>query len=617
MASRYLLLCFLTGSIKKLDRKKERRKRMTAFDRENVPGRTARRRSGAARQWEWVLFAAAALALFYRLPFGVDITDEAFYAAEPYLIARGAVPLVDNWSQTPLTFLLTAPLVWLFVRLTGGTEGLAYALLAAAFLFRLAVPLLVRPVLRRKLGANWAAAGCILLLLSGGRTLDYNSISRGLLVLSGALLWDGLDREAPRAAAARYAAAGLVMALCALAHGAQIVNCLLFLLLLPLLDRRRPTYSLFYAGAGLAAAAAVVLWLELTGGGGVFSGLRWILTKHNYFRIPHPPLSEELRGFAVACLSFGLHALPPFAAVLACAVFSARRTRDRGLALWGAAAALAAGCGGYLLHYLRSLSRLSAFQYPFLLLFLTFPVWLLLLPAERRRRFLPALALFWAPELVSLLTASFSWISLLYRLSLLSFGAFLSLPAAAEALAGCPAPRFLRRTRRLLPPLLTVLLAAAVLAPQFLSVCQGDEPLPALSCRVERGVFRGLRTTPERAEALQAMEEDIRARTSPGESVLFADLFPAGYLMTEAAPCTPSTWDPCHFRNGFQDADIYLEWFEKTGRLPDKIFFVSIDEHPLSIDDPDNAFAAFVREHYGPAGETEGEYPLRMFTRRE
>lgn len=297
-------------------------------------------------------------------------------------------------------------------------------------------------------------------------------------------------------------------------------------------------------------------------------------------------------------------------------MFLARRTRDRGLVLWGVAAALAAGCGGYLLHYLRSLSRLSIFQYPFLLLFLTFPMWLLLLPAERRRRFLPTFALFWVPELVSLLMASFSWISLLYRLSLLSFGAFLSLPAAAEALAGCPAPRFLCRIRRLLPPLLTVLLAAAVLAPQFLSVYR-DEPLPALSCRVEKGVFRGLRTTPERAEALQAMEEDIRARTSPGESVLFADLFPAGYLMTEADPCTPSTWDPCHFRDGFQDADIYLDWFEKTGRLPDKIFFVAIDEHPLSVDEPKNAFAAFVREHYGPAGETEGEYPLRMFARRE
>lgn len=97
---------------------------MLTCDRESVPGSAAHWKSGTAQCWEWALFAAAVLALFFRLPFGVDITDEAFYAAEPYLIARGAVPLVDNWSQTPLTFLLTAPLVWLYVRLSGGTEGL-------------------------------------------------------------------------------------------------------------------------------------------------------------------------------------------------------------------------------------------------------------------------------------------------------------------------------------------------------------------------------------------------------------------------------------------------------------------------------------------------------------
>jgi hypothetical protein len=68
-------------------------------------------------------FIAVIIILMFRTPFGIDVTDISFWTAEPYLITQGAIPYVNNWSQTPLTSLVIAPLVWFFTTATGGTEG--------------------------------------------------------------------------------------------------------------------------------------------------------------------------------------------------------------------------------------------------------------------------------------------------------------------------------------------------------------------------------------------------------------------------------------------------------------------------------------------------------------
>lgn len=234
------------------------------------------------------------------------MTDTSFWTAEPYLITQGAVPFVDNWSQTPLPSLLIAPFVRLFTAVTGGTEGIALFMFYTAFLLRLAVPLSVWPLLRRRMDSFWAGVFCLLSFVfdyGNNRYLNYNFMSLALLLL--------------------------------------------------------------------------------------------------------------------------------------------------------------------------------------------------------------------------FLAASFA----LYSLGV-----------------------------------------------QYAYVCR-DGALPALTCRVERGVYRGLYTTPERAEALQNLEEQLDARVSPGEAVLFADLMPMVYLMTDGLPCTPTSWDPCHYRYGFQDDNLYQSYFQKTGRVPDKIFY--------------------------------------------
>lgn len=214
---------------------------------------------------------AAALLLLFRVPYGADVTDNSYSVAEPYLLVRGAVPFCDNWSQTTPTYLLTAPIIRLFITITGGTEGVMVYTFYVSFFFRLAVPILMWFLLRKRMEPLWVAVFCLLFFIcdcGSQQTLNYNHISLALLALGGALLFNALGQEKPRNAAIRYALAGFVMALCALAHSTQIVNCFLFFVFLLVLEHRRwgklPCW-LPYALTGLITAALTIVVLEVVG----------------------------------------------------------------------------------------------------------------------------------------------------------------------------------------------------------------------------------------------------------------------------------------------------------------------------------------------------------------
>ena len=71
-----------------------------------------------------IVFALVCVAMLVRMHFAIDFTDESWYVAEPFLVANGAIPYVNNWSQTPG---FTVPLAFfykMFCGINGGTEGI-------------------------------------------------------------------------------------------------------------------------------------------------------------------------------------------------------------------------------------------------------------------------------------------------------------------------------------------------------------------------------------------------------------------------------------------------------------------------------------------------------------
>jgi len=91
------------------------------------------------------VFALTAMAVYARLYFGTDFSDESFYVALPYAFSLGHRPLQDEISVHQFGGLMLLPAIKLYLAATKSPEGLllfarhlyfAYALLCAALVVR-------------------------------------------------------------------------------------------------------------------------------------------------------------------------------------------------------------------------------------------------------------------------------------------------------------------------------------------------------------------------------------------------------------------------------------------------------------------------------------------------
>lgn len=76
---------------------------------------------------KWVVLVTGAVLLFifiYRLFFGVELTDETFYAGIANRIYLGNVPLYDMWEQAQTSSLVIYPFLFLFRKITGSIDGI-------------------------------------------------------------------------------------------------------------------------------------------------------------------------------------------------------------------------------------------------------------------------------------------------------------------------------------------------------------------------------------------------------------------------------------------------------------------------------------------------------------
>lgn len=145
-----------------------------------------------------------------------------------------------------------------------------------------------------------------------------------------------------------------------------------------------------------------------------------------------------------------------------------------------------------------------------------------------------------------------------------------------------------------------------------------EAPLPELDTPVTQGVYKGLRTTKERAEGLMALEAELRANTDAEEYVLFLDNVPMAYLMTDAMHCSPDAWDGANYSKGANSDRWYLTYFKETGKTPDKIIYIHTgrDDH-VSILEEGYKFNDFVHDGYIQEYENDtARFPLYIYSRK-
>jgi hypothetical protein len=128
-----------------------------------------------------------------------------------------------------------------------------------------------------------------------------------------------------------------------------------------------------------------------------------------------------------------------------------------------------------------------------------------------------------------------------------------------------------------------------------------DDDIELLTVRIEQGIWKGIRTTQNRAEDSMEVEEYLKAITSDNENVLCLDWASFGYLMinSNSKICAPTTLDASCYTYGVNNPTTYFDYFIATKNVPDSIIYIDYGRDALlSVDNDVWLFSDFVKENY-------------------
>ena len=130
------------------------------------------------------------LFLLWKCLYGIANVDESFYLTVPYRLIQGDGLFVDEWNLSQMSGLLTMPIVWLYMTLTGGVDGLV---LFVRYVFVFAQVAAACFVYFRFRSISWVGASCAAVVFAlyapfGIMALSYNSMAILGLVLCMTLL---------------------------------------------------------------------------------------------------------------------------------------------------------------------------------------------------------------------------------------------------------------------------------------------------------------------------------------------------------------------------------------------------------------------------------------------
>lgn len=548
------------------------------------------------------LFVSAFFALLFRFQRGVDLTDESWYVAEPYLVSQGQlIPYVNNWSQVP-GFTLPLALIFNLYTLLRGTEGIMLFSRLLYLVWVMAVTLLTAFIVHQAAGGKFPFIWSLPLLLTTAALFDvsYNSIGSEYLPLVLALVYAAWSKEG-RCALISGVIAGTIGARMIIGTPQVFPACIILLILLFAFKRRRLALGILL---GVAISAALVIgWCCIRGGiSGFLYGMKVWLVDNYYFKL------ESRHSFA-GDLRYLLPFLRP-AYVFFLAVLGLR---------------------------LLFLKKEKAFSFLLVALILLFLLYGALNPGFRngipkefyrfawfesfglifcrridRCRFFVMLTT--ALNAVVYLFSSFTniygfsgreyWLVVPVSMSCLSLLLLVPWDAAAEVNLLFPS-RTSEERRALFRSfvhgcfvLLIVLVFLLQLRASFLYSYR-DAPVDQLTVKVESGIWKSCYTTEERAGDVEDLEAYIRSRTDETDRVFFLDWVSFAYLMNNGEACTSMTLDPNSYTYKINEPRVLFDYYKLVKTVPNKIIYIDYGrDNCLSIEDLEWKFNAFVDSFY-------------------
>jgi len=481
-------------------------------------------------------------ALYVRIHYAIDFTDESYYVALPYSFTLGHRPIVDELAVHQLAGLLGEPLVRLHLWINGSSSGLVLAMRHFYLGFAMLSGALVARTLTRTIGAG-AGLGVGAFALAYVPfcipNLGYNSIaSLGLVA--------GLFALADSTVAARPARSlffgTLFLALATIAYPPLAIATLPATAGVTWLVARRNDPVLLEGRLRrvvpvLVAGGLAAVWLAARLGPHLSLEHLHRMVELNDAVAMQGGGSEKLERIT-RLLGFERRLLGAQAAALAATVLALRLVRPTwlatGLLLLTGPALFAAS---YL--YVPVVEPYTTMPFAILILGFVSPLALRLTRSERPAALQTGL---WVIATTSIVAGvCVAWATAngprnaalgLLPAALVSLASIVSVPPrAGSTRSRATIPRF---------AFLASLLAFALF--DLGTHVYRDHPIEELTVAVESGAYSGIRTTPERRDFIEQLQTDLAAVATPGRSILAFDYFPAGYLLSEARPHTPALW---------------------------------------------------------------------------
>lgn len=196
-----------------------------------------------------------------RSRFGVDLSDDTWYTTDPYMVAKGAVPYVNNWTQASGFTLPLAICHYLYMKLTGGSEGIVLFTRILYCVWKSLVVVLTFAIFRRAKLQIPALLAILLIVFApdGLYAINYNSIGITYVLLCFSLICLLMDSEKEATSHNKMIIGifcGIIMGRCVIGTPISLVACISFFFILLIYKNYSGLKG--YVLGGIIAAISVI-----------------------------------------------------------------------------------------------------------------------------------------------------------------------------------------------------------------------------------------------------------------------------------------------------------------------------------------------------------------------
>ncbi|WP_026520218.1 hypothetical protein [Butyrivibrio sp. FCS006] len=512
--------------------------------------------------------------LLYRSRYGVDLSDDVWYTADPYWVAKGSIPYVNNWSQASGFTLPLYILYYFFLRFHSGNEGIILFSRVLYSIWKPAITVLSFGLFKKS-GLKIHSLLALPIIVFEALELfaiNYNTIgiTYSLLAFSILSLSFNGDDEASRKRQYIYGLiCGLVMGRCVIGTPATVVVCGVIAAVL-LFQKDFKTFWGFIIG-GVIATVLVILFCCIKGGINNFLlGLKYFFRDQSYYDVIDTRGVNPVEN-TILLLKYLWPAVIAVGGVAAISIFlKQQKLLANRIIMWISCGAFICSLGFLIKYSGTGLSMIRTTKYGWyivlLLRFLDYSD----VKIKRNIQFISYYVI--SMLLIHILqgyTTAYGFMG--GGRSWWNFNSFL--------LGGCCIYLCFLDVYRTDDFKRNSCYWGIVISAFFVSIMMmrganmyafRDMSVPQLTCKVNSGVWKGCYTTEQRAKMIVELERELRARTDESDQVLgWGDWACFVHLLSDGELCSPGPLG-IGAKSGFDYWHMYQV-------VPDKIF-VNIDE---------------------------------------